>query len=141
MDKERNSAASNEDIMMLEALDLKGIIFKFNELVEGGDSQSLFRYADVLKSVFYKKVNELKENGGADLTEEESAFKLLYSKYKESRQAFMEDMEKVKEENYVVKLQIIEELKVLLEKTEDVNVTFSEFRELQNRWKFSRNIV
>ncbi|MBR6540116.1 MAG: hypothetical protein IKT74_01130, partial [Bacteroidales bacterium] len=60
MDKERNSAASNEDIMMLEALDLKGIIFKFNELVEGGDSQSLFRYADVLKSVFYKKVNELK---------------------------------------------------------------------------------
>ena len=44
-------------------------------------------------------------------------------------------MEKVKEANYALKLQIIEELKALLEKTEDVNLTFSEFRELQNRWK------
>ena len=135
MDKERNSAAPNEDIMVLDALDPKGIIFKFNELVESGDSQSLFRYADVLKSAFYKKVNELKENGEADLAEDESAFKELYAKYKESRQAFAEDLEKVKEENYAVKLQIIEELKALLEKTEDVNVTFSEFRDLQNRWK------
>ena len=135
MDKERNSAASNEDIMVLEALDPKGIVLKFNELVESGDSQNLFKYADVLKSVFYKKVNELKENEGADFTEDEAAFKELYAKYKECRQVYAEDMEKVKEENYAVKLQIIEELKALLEKTEDVNLTFPEFRELQNRWK------
>ena len=135
MDKERNSAASNEDIMMLEALDPKGIIMKFNELVESGDSQNLIKYGDVLKSVFYKKVNELKENGDADFSEDEAVFKELYARYKECRQVYAEDIEKEKEENYAVKLQIIEELKALLEKTEDVNLTFPEFRELQNRWK------
>jgi len=35
----------------------------------------------------------------------------------------------------VLKMQIIEELKALLEKSEDVNHTFPEFRELQNRWR------
>ncbi|MBQ5827967.1 MAG: DUF349 domain-containing protein, partial [Bacteroidales bacterium] len=135
MDKERNSAAPNEDVMVLDALDPKGIILKFKELVDSEDLQELFRYADVLKSVFYKKINEAKENGEMEFAEEESEFKALYAKYKESRQAYAEDMEKVKEANYALKLQIIEELKALLEKTEDVNLTFSEFRELQNRWK------
>jgi hypothetical protein len=135
MDKERNSAAPNEDVMVLDALDPKGIILKFKELVDSGDLQELFRYADVLKSVFYKKINEAKESGEMEFAEEESEFKALYAKYKESRQAYAEDMEKVKEANYALKLQIIEELKALLEKTEDVNLTFSEFRELQNRWK------
>ena len=135
MDKERNSAAPNEDVMVLDALDPKGIILKFKELVDSGDLQELFRYADLLKSVFYKKINEAKESGEMEFAEEESEFKALYAKYKESRQAYAEDMEKVKEANYALKLQIIEELKALLEKTEDVNLTFSEFRELQNRWK------
>ena len=128
MDKERNSAAPNEDVMVLDALDPKGIILKFKELVDSGDLQELFRYADVLKSVFYKKINEAKENGEMEFAEEESEFKALYAKYKESRQAYAEDMEKVKEANYALKLQIIEELKALLEKTEDVNLTFSEFK-------------
>ena len=41
----------------------------------------------------------------------------------------------MKEKNYVAKVQIVEELKLLLEKAEDVNSTFPAFRELQNRWK------
>ena len=146
MDKEKNSAAPNESEMVLEVvensgtvdfskLDLNGIILKFNELVESNDSQNLFRNAEIAKASFYRILNEVKEETGKDFIEEENAFKEVYAKYRQSRQAYVEDQEKVKEENYALKLQIIEDIKALLEKSEDVNHTFSEFRELQNRWK------
>ena len=44
------------------------------------------------------------------------------------------DIEK-KEMNYAAKVLIVEELKQLLEKAEDVSGTFQAFRELQGRWK------
>lgn len=65
----------------------------------------------------------------------EKGFKSIYTEYKRKRAAYLEEMEKVKEENYKQKLQIIEELKALLERAEDVNSTFPTFRELQSRWK------
>lgn len=43
--------------------------------------------------------------------------------------------ENVKEENYAVKAQIVEELKLLLEKAEDVTGTLQVFRELQTKWR------
>jgi hypothetical protein len=65
----------------------------------------------------------------------EAEFKALYSDVKKMKKENKEAAEKVKEENYAVKAQIVEELKALLEKTEDMNVTFPAFKELQNRWK------
>ena len=64
----------------------------------------------------------------------ERGFKELYAAYKQSRASYLQNLEKVKEENLQKKLQIIEELKELVEKAEDVNSTFPAFRELQNRW-------
>lgn len=146
MDKEKNSAAPNESDMVLEVvgnsgtvdfskLDLNGIILKFKELLECENSQDLFRNAELAKASFYRILNEVKEQTGKDFIEEENAFKEVYAKYRQSRQAYVEDQEKIKEENYAIKLQIIEEIKALLEKSEDVNHTFSEFRELQAKWK------
>lgn len=119
----------------MDSLDLNGIILKFNELVESENSQDLFDNAEVIKSSFYRLLNEEREKSGADLAQEEAAFKELYAKYKSKRHLYLQNMEKEKEENYEKKLHIIEELKALLEKTEDVNHTFPEFRDLQNRWK------
>ncbi len=135
MDKEKNSAAPNESDMVLEALDLNGIVLKFKELFECEDPQILLRNADVIKANFYKILNEERDKSGEGFEKEENDFKELYAKYKQCRYEYMQDLEKVKEENYLVKLQIIEEIKALLEKSEDVNHTFPEFRELQNRWK------
>lgn len=104
-------------------------------MVESGNTHDLFDNAEVLKSSFYRILNEEREGSGKDMAEEEAAFKELYAKYKSIRHLHLQNMEKDKEVNYEKKLQIIEELKALLEKTEDVNHTFPEFRELQNRWK------
>ena len=116
-------------------LDLNGIISKFKDMLESEDHKDLFANAEMAKSVFYKVLNVEKEKEGADVSLAEENFKELYGKYRQIRMAHVQDIEKEKEENYVKKLQIIEELRALLEKAEDVNHTFPEFRELQNRWR------
>ena len=116
-------------------LDLNGIISKFKDMLESEDHKDLFANAEMAKSVFYKVLNVEKEKEGADVSLAEENFKELYGKYRQIRMAHVQDIEKEKEENYVKKQQIIEELRALLEKAEDVNHTFPEFRELQNRWR------
>jgi len=69
--------------------------------------------------------------------EVERGFKNLYTKYREKRAAFIQEQDRKKEENFRDKQAIIEELKVLVEKQEDVSQSFPLFRELQNRWKIT----
>ncbi|MEF9987028.1 MAG: DUF349 domain-containing protein [Bacteroidales bacterium] len=71
----------------------------------------------------------------------ERGFKELYSQYKVGRQNYIHNIDKIKEENLAKKTEIIEELKVLLDKAEDINHTFPAFRELQNKWKSINNMV
>jgi len=137
MDKARNSAAPN-DIDL--ALDVVEILDQFRNLSDStSEGENLNVEVEHLKSQFYKALNAAKESAeevkALELAGIEAQFKELYSAYKSDRQTQMQDMERKKEENYAAKLQIIEELKSLLEKSEDVNHTFPEFRELQNRWK------
>ncbi len=103
---------------------------------------------DGLKQAFYKihvsEVEEAKQqfiaNGGAeadflptpDPLEEE--FKQLMSAIKEKRNQTNAELEKQKEMNLQVKLSIIEELKDLIESTEDPNKNYAEFKRLQQQW-------
>ncbi|MBQ0006123.1 MAG: DUF349 domain-containing protein, partial [Alistipes sp.] len=67
----------------------------------------------------------------------ERGFKTLYAKYRSLRNAYLAQVEKNKEENLTVKLQIIEELKNLVENQEDLSKTFPAFRAIQARWRES----
>ena len=122
MDKEKNSAAPAEETQVLEVvgntididfsnLDLYGIIGKFADLLDSGRTQDVFELAESAKSHFYRALNQEKEASGKEMQEEESAFKELYAKYRQMRHAYVQELEKVKEENYAKKLQIIEEIK------------------------------
>lgn len=115
------------------------ILQKFRELSNEGDSQNIFDKVESLKAEFYKNLNEAKEGASqeqiAQFAQLEVEFKELYAQYRQQKQDLYYEQEKKKEENYAAKLQIIEELKDLLGKVEDVNHTFPAFRELQNRWK------
>ncbi len=144
------------------AMNLKDIIQIFQEMIDKGDQQELYKNADAIKAAFYKVLKREKIASGVfadqsaqeqsvqELSDEqqeaqkvsedpfseiEKAFKEVYARYKESRAAYMQEIEKVKEENLAKKLEIIEKIKELLESTEDVNSTFPTFRELQNQWK------
>ena len=80
------------------------------------------------------------EPAGAEVSENpfneiERGFKELYNRYKKERAEYNRHMEKERENNLVLKEAVIEDLKALLEKQEDVNATFPAFREIQNRWR------
>ena len=140
---------------------LKEIVDTFKELIDGENMQQLYKHAEALKAAFYKNLRKEKIASGLEqpaetaapeaageaaenaeetvsfnpFAEIERGFKDLYAQYKTKRAAFTQELEHQKEENYNEKLAIIEDLKALLEKSEDLNRTFPQFREIQNRWR------
>ena len=101
---------------------------------------------EAIKTAFYKihraqvdaRLKEAAEQGIAvEITpdSDEARLKELLKKYREARDKAAAESEKVKEENYRLKNEIIEELKSLISSEETLNVTFTRFRELQARWK------
>lgn len=82
----------------------------------------------------------VEENAPAEVSvnpfiEIERAFKELYARYKGRRAVYFQNLEREKQANLDQKLQIIEELKNLVENTEDLNRSYPEFRNLQARWR------
>ena len=125
------------------------IVEHFAGLLESKPVQTLRYDVEAVKVAFYKKhraeVEALKakfvEEGGAaeefvtPADSNEVRLKELYGVYRTRREEYMASLEKNKEENLKLKLQIIEELKALVEAGESVGHTFQTFRQLQQRWK------
>ena len=85
-------------------------------------------------------VPEIPETAGDNVSENpfaeiERGFKALYNAYRRERAEYNRQQEKEREHNLELKQAVIEDLKALIEKQEDVNRTFPEFREIQNRWR------
>lgn len=102
-----------------------------------------------LKQAYYKirrnEVDELRkafvEQGGdeKDFTApedtQENFLKELLGSYKEKKAAYLAEEEKQKAENYELKLQLIEQLKMLCESQDDFNKLYNEFKDIQQKWK------
>lgn len=128
-------------------LSVQELLAEFERLIEAEDKSELHKNAEIIKTCFYKQVLKNKpeaEEESAEETEEAEAkpetteeitFKRLYARYKVLRADLMRNLEQQKEKNLEDKLAIIEGIKELLEKQEDINHTFPEFRALQLRWK------
>ena len=105
-----------------------------------------------LKQAYYKirrnEVDELRkafvEQGGdeKDFTApedtQENFLKELLGSYKEKKAAYLAEEEKQKAENYEIKLQLIEQLKMLCESQDDFNKLYNEFKDIQQKWKESK---
>ena len=65
----------------------------------------------------------------------ESGFKAIYMKYKKERAEYNRKQEAEREENLKKKQAVIEDLKALVEKQDDLGTAFPAFRELQARWR------
>ncbi|MCF8343774.1 MAG: DUF349 domain-containing protein, partial [Bacteroidales bacterium] len=62
-------------------------------------------------------------------------FNLAFGVYKQNKIAYQAEQEKNKKKNLDAKLQILEELKELINSEETLKKTYDEFRVLQDRWK------
>lgn len=119
------------------------------DLLQNRSIQSLRADVEAVKVAFYKvhrgeldaQRKSFVEAGG--LIEEfvpaadecEKRLKDLFVVYRSKRDEFLSMLESDKEKNYQSKLAIVEELKELLGSSETLNHTFTQFRELQNRWR------
>ena len=141
---------------------LAELIRLFEELVQNEERMKMSKEAEAIKAAFYKRLLKEKAEAGivsaasaVDVEEDEEVaeapvedtvsenpfaeiergFKDLYNRYKKERAEYNRQLEKEREENLAKKEAVIADLKALLEKQEDVNATFPEFREIQNRWR------
>ena len=142
---------------------LAEIVKLFEDLMADEERMKKSKDAETLKSVFYKKLQKEKFDAGLTATdvvpaeqvaeeqevveevtesvadnpfaEVEKGFKDLYNKYRKEKAEYNKQLDKEREDNLAVKEQVIADLKNLIEKGEDVNATFPEFREIQNRWR------
>ena len=155
------AAETTEPAVNYSEKTLAELIRLFEELASNEERMKMSKDAEAIKSAFYKRLQKDKaeaglvveqtvEQEGEEASEEaeavetvsenpfaeiERGFKELYNAYKKERAEYNRQLEKEREQNLAVKEAIIADLKALLEKQEDVNATFPEFREIQNRWR------
>ena len=147
----------------LATLSLAELSDLFDKLSQDENRMRRYKEAEAIKSAFYKRLSKEKADAGLgskvdepssreDVIEEvvqapvaevkdnpfeamEAAFKGVYANYKRERAEYNRQQDAQREDNYVKKQAVIEDLKTLVEKQEDISSTFPAFRELQNRWK------
>lgn len=119
------------------------LVAAFEQLAKSEDRMQRAKEADAIKSAFYKKLIKAKSEAGIDpesaeenpFTGIEESFKAYYNAFKKEKAEYNKAQEAERERNLALKQAVIEDLKQLLEKQEDVKVTFPEFRSIQDRWK------
>ena len=132
----------------ISKLSKEEILEKLAELVNAA-AETARNEVESLKQAFYKihraEVEESKktflEGGGeekdfvAPEDEGENKLKELLAVFKEKRAAILAEEERIKAANYALKLQLIDQLKVLTESQDDFNKLYNDFKDIQQRWK------
>lgn len=147
--EELESEEENQPSQTYSELNIEGLLIAFRDLLQNKPVETIRKDVEQIKSAFYrhhkqevekdrKKYLEAGGNPEAYQAPEsvlEKEFKDLFIAYKNKRNEYLQELEEAKETNLKLKLQVIEELKQLIDTKEDINRTFSEFRELQQKWK------
>ena len=155
----------NEQVADYSDMTLAELSQLFEKLAGSDDRMAKSKEAEAIKAAFYKKLSKEKasaglgvseENASEDATEEnvkpeseseneketlnpfaalENGFKAIYMKYKKERAEYNKKVEAEREDNLAKKRAVIDELKALVEKQDDLGAAFPAFRDLQARWR------
>ena len=129
------------------------IVEKLRQIAQG-ETDIPRQEIDALKSAFYRLLRQQNEeayksyiDGGGDadnylpqICPDEAEFKELMSELRSRRAAQHELEVKEMEENYTSKLSIISRIKELSENPDEVNKSYSEFKQLQEKWNAIGNV-
>ena len=130
-------------------LSLDDLVAETNNVVnlyEFGKSKKLI---DIIKNTFYAKLNKERdahreafiaaegkiEDYLAPLSAAEDTFKELLRVFKDKRAVAVAELDKLKEKNYKIKLEIVDEISGLINSTEHFNTVYQSFKQLQVKWK------
>lgn len=129
-------------------LNTKEIVAQLQNLMDSFPLHQLKELIDSLPEIFENQYKQEAEKALADFTadgtppedfqyhnDSREHFYSLLKSYKDKKAAASRKNEAEREENLRIKLQLIDELKELVQKEEALNQTFLEFKDIQERWR------
>lgn len=149
-DAEDNDNENRHVIPLLDyhAMSIENLTGELQKLVKNEKVQAIKKHVEGIKSEFDLKFQEFidtkKEefvaNGGNEIdfrynSVTKRQFNEVYSEYREKRNQYYKNLEKGLHENLKNRLAIIEELKGLVNVEEDINTTYKNFKDVQDRWR------
>jgi len=119
-----------------------------NKLVKNEAVQAIKTHIDKIREAFYNLINaDKKEKEEAFLAEGgniidfrydsyiKTQFNAVYNEYRKKREAYQKNIEEQQNKNYETSLELIEELKNLINKEEKMSDTYKEFKDIQEKWR------
>lgn len=130
------------------AMSMENLVGELQRLVRNEKVQAIKKHVDGIKYEFDQKfqefLDEKKEDfinsGGNEIdfrynSVAKRQFNEVYSDYREKRNSYYKNLEQGLKSNLAQRLEIINELKTLINIEEDINTTYKNFKDLQERWK------
>ncbi|WP_340199165.1 DUF349 domain-containing protein [Ascidiimonas sp. W6] len=149
-DAEDESSKERHTIPLLDyhAMSMDTLTEELKKLLKNEKIQAIKTHVDQIKSEFDLKFQELLEQKKEDFLNEggneidfsfhyqpKIVFNDLYKEYRDQRNKYYKDLESKLKTNLANRLDIIEELKGLINVEENINTTYKHFKELQERWR------
>ena len=148
-DDEKETVATEQ----FESMELKELVDYFDDKLKSESVQHLKPTIEPLVKIFNQKLAAetakekeayLAEGGNPDafyfnpLIKKE--FNVLYRRYKSDRGTYYRSLEEKQQKNLAYRLELIEELKGLINVEQNINTTYNQFKDLQKRWKESGQV-
>src|SRR5690606_19146759 len=110
--------------------------------------QAIGKHVSAIKYEFDQKFQEFLEHkkedfiarGGNEIdfkynSVDKRQFNEVYADYREKRDQYYRQLDQSLKDNLQARLEIIEQLKGLIDVEEDINTTYNNFKDIQERWK------
>ena len=135
------------------AMDKEELVKELRILIKNEKIQAIREHVEEIKNEFNEKFNEEVEQkkeeflaDGGDIidfyysTPLKKEFNSAYFDYKEKRNGYYQNLKKDLQENLKRRLELIDELKGLLNVDENINTTYNHFKSIQERWRNAGSI-
>ncbi|MCF7561653.1 DUF349 domain-containing protein [Sabulilitoribacter multivorans] len=145
---EGNKDRHKIEIKEYDSMSLEALTIELERLIKNEKVQAIKTHVNSINSEFKTKfqalLDEKKEDflndGGNEIdfyysSPIQKRFKEAYKEYRKKLNDHYKSLEKNLKQNLADKLEIIEELKGLINVEENINTTYKHFKELQERWR------
>lgn len=149
-DAEDTETQKRHEIPFLDyhSMSMENLVGELQKLVRNEKVQAIRKHVDTIKDEFNLKFQDFIEqkkedfvaNGGNEIdfrynSVTKRQFNEVYTDYKEKRNQYYKNLEKSHKENLAYRLELIENLKGLVNVEEDMNTTYKTFKEIQENWR------
>ncbi len=145
---EGNKDRHTIEVKEYDKMSLEALAIELEKLIKNEKIQAIKSHVDTINNEFKEKfqalLDEKKEeflhDGGNEIdfyfaSPIQKRFKEAFHDYRKKLNEHYQNLEKNLKQNLADKLEIIEELKGLINVEENINTTYKHFKELQERWR------